>query len=214
MKDKSRFIFLGVAIAILIIMNLKDSIDPSSSVRLYYIIALVSAELSLFEMLRSFLKIMNKITFYRNYSSSIYKNYIIKKMSVFKKVSFLKSEINDCKKLLKDEEERINISENNKMIKVFNIVESIIEIIQILATAIIMIVVPFLPLPEEAKIDGIINTLTLSAFACTFFSYFNSRYDNPYEVIDVDKVELMIDTSSEYLDIIDKITDNNKKDEK
>lgn len=207
MKDKSRFIFFGAAVAILVLLNLKDCLDQSTSTKLYYIIALVSFELSFLEMLRSLIKITNRITFYRNYSSSIYKKYIIKKMNVFKKVSFLKSEINDCKQLLKDEEERINISKNYRMMRWFNIIETIIEVIQILATTIIMIVVPFMPLPEETKINGMINTFTLGAFACTFFSYFNSRYDNIYENIDVDKVELMVDTSSEYLDIIDKIAD-------
>lgn len=208
MKDKSKYIFLGVAISYFIIAYIQTKTDGILPIWIFYSVAFLSCELTVLELLKSLVQALLLGIDKQKYLE-LKQYYLLKKnIEILYKNGLLSEQIDTYEKLfIPNEPNEIEIR-HDKRVYIFKRFNCIITAIQMIVSTVIMIITPLKVIPNDIDTEKSINIITLLTFAVMFLKYFFDGYEmDAFNEID-ESSEKVQKLSSYYLSLIEEMSEN------
>ena len=203
MKQKqSNYLALALFIVYAIITIIQISLDELLSAWLYFSIAFVTIDITLFEAIKNItLKLISYFESYIQMNMS-FQDSFFRHINIYDKFPQLNDEKQELKHGLDILQNKINIQKVNVKIKRLRCLLKILDFIQILCCACIILLTPIKIIPYDTATNKLIAVLSLVSFSFTFFTIYLNSMDNYNS-----KSEKYLITSDYYLNLLEKIAD-------
>lgn len=211
MLNKSNYILLGMAISYILIAVIQIRTDGLLPATLYVTVAFVSLEFTIFEMLKSTIGFLIYSLKMINTIGKLRMEFIDRSIKAYDKFNVSGNET----KLLKNELAMLldndSLVKNNRKVKYWEKILSIISCAQITICTIQIIITPLKLIPYDNLTNKLINVITLISFAFMFLSYFLSSIKAEQKNYQEERWHIYETTCSNYLKILEQVASHNEQ---
>lgn len=214
MLNKSNYILLGMAISYILIAVIQIRTDGLLPATLYVTVAFVSLEFTIFEMLKSTIGFLIYSLKMINTIGKVRTKFIDRSINAYDKFNVLRNETELLKNELAMLPDNDSLVKNNRKIKYWEKILSIISCVQVTICTIQIMITPLKLIPYDNLTNELINAITLISFAFMFLSYFLSSIKDNQKNYQEERWRIYENTCFEYLEILEKVaSDNQNKEE-
>lgn len=203
---EKNYFLLALAIVYCIIALIQFSIDGILETKLYFSIAFISLDTTLFECLKSSTKWLRTLKHQRVEIDVEFQNNAKRHIDILGKYSDFSELVAPYQSLCDGTQQNTNVSSKNRWDKTLDLFESVIHFAEIFLILSIGLITPLKEIPNNLQTAKIIDILSLLSVAFAFFSiYINESMAKSIEESQARRRDFFR-ASNYYLDIIEKIS--------